>query len=107
MLSEKLGNWHFWLTFIGDEPDVLPDALLGNATACRAASTRTTPARAGTSFNLMSTCGAFIQRVGTLIFVYNFFEQPQERRDRRQRSVGRADARVVDPVAAAGVQLRA
>ena len=29
MLSEKLGNWHFWLMFIGDEPDVLPDALLG------------------------------------------------------------------------------
>ena len=26
-MNEKLGNWHFWLTFIGDQPDVLPDAL--------------------------------------------------------------------------------
>ena len=48
LMSEKLGNWHFWLNFIGDEPHVLPDALRRACSACRAASTRTTRARAGT-----------------------------------------------------------
>ena len=60
LMDEKLGKVHFWLTFIGDEPDVLPDALRRACSACRAASTRTTRARAGTSFNVMSTCGALI-----------------------------------------------
>lgn len=47
-LNESLGNWHFWLNFIGMNLTFFRCTSAASP-ACRAASIRTTPARAGTS----------------------------------------------------------
>ena len=43
MYNERLGKLHFWLTFVGFNADVLPDAPDRDCRACRAASPTTTP----------------------------------------------------------------
>ena len=41
------------------------------------------------TFNMISTIGAIIVGFATLIFVVNILDEPEARRDRRQRSMGR------------------
>ena len=59
------------------------------------------------SMNLLSTIGAFsLLALGMLVFVCQHLADAPPRRRARTESVGRRDARVGDPLAAAGVQLR-
>ena len=53
-------------------PDDVPRAALGRAlAACRGASSSTRRPRAGTSYNLISTIGAFILALGVLLTIIN------------------------------------
>ena len=58
-------------------------------------------------WNLVSTIGAFIIAFSILIFIFNVFDHPQVGQVAARTPWDGAHARVVDPVAAAGLQLRA
>ena len=49
MLNEKIGNWHFWLTFIGVNLTFMPMHLVGTVRHAAPRLHATTPARAGRS----------------------------------------------------------
>jgi len=70
LLSEALGKWHFWLSFIGMNLAFFPmhfSGLLGMPRRIY-----TYPAELGVgSLNLVSTIGAFVIGTATLIFAYN------------------------------------
>ena len=106
MLSEKIGNWHFWLTFIGFNLTFMPMHWSGLYGMPR----RIYTYDAGQGWDDLQPDehdrARSSRRIAGLIGRVQHLQEPQERRDRRQRSVGRAVARVVDPVAAAGLQLR-
>jgi hypothetical protein len=71
LLSEKLGNWHFWLMFIGMNITFFPMHFSGLYGMPR----RTYTYDAGQGwegFNLASSIGTVILFIGLLIFVYNF-----------------------------------
>jgi cytochrome c oxidase subunit 1 len=71
LLSEKLGNWHFWLMFIGMNITFFPMHFSGLYGMPR----RTYTYDAGQGwegFNMASSIGTAILFVGMLIFVYNF-----------------------------------
>jgi cytochrome c oxidase subunit 1 len=73
MLSEKLGGWHFWLTFIGMNLTFMPmhwSGLLGMPR-------RTWVYDAGQGleiWNLMSSVGAYIQVVAVVIGFWNLLK---------------------------------
>ena len=70
MMSEKLGNWHFWLTFIGMNLTFMPMHWSGLVGMPR----RTWVYDAGQgleALNLMSSIGAYIQVVAVIIGFYN------------------------------------
>src|SRR3954468_870626 len=70
LMSEKLGNWHFWLAFIGMNLTFMPMHWSGLMGMPR----RTWVYDAGQGlevFNLMSSIGAYIQAVSVIIFAYN------------------------------------
>ncbi|HEU4990503.1 MAG TPA: cytochrome c oxidase subunit I [Gemmatimonadaceae bacterium] len=70
-LSEKLGNWHFWLTFIGMNLTFFPMHFSGLAGMPR----RIYRYDAGQGFdvyNLISSYGAYLLGFATLLFVWNF-----------------------------------
>jgi cytochrome c oxidase subunit 1 len=73
MLSERLGNWHFWLTFIGMNLTFMPmhwSGLLGMPR-------RTWVYDAGQGleiWNLMSSVGAYIQVVAVVIGFWNLIK---------------------------------
>jgi cytochrome c oxidase subunit I len=72
MLSEKVGNWHFWLTFIGVNLTFMPMHWSGLYGMPRRVYTY--PADQGWDvFNAMSTWGAYLQAVAGVIFAYNIF----------------------------------
>jgi cytochrome c oxidase subunit 1 len=70
LLSEKIGNWHFWLAFIGMNLTFMPmhwSGLLGMPR-------RTWVYDAGQGleiYNLMSSIGAYIQALAVLVFIWN------------------------------------
>jgi cytochrome c oxidase subunit I len=69
-MSEKLGNWHFWLAFIGMNLTFMPMHWSGLMGMPR----RTWVYDAGQGleiYNLTSSVGAYIQAVSVLIFVWN------------------------------------
>jgi cytochrome c oxidase subunit 1 len=73
MMSERLGNWHFWLMFIGMNLTFMPMHWSGLMGMPR----RTWVYDAGQGleiYNLMSSVGAYIQAVGVLIFVWNMIK---------------------------------
>jgi cytochrome c oxidase subunit I len=71
MLDEKLGSWHFWLTFIGMNLTFFPMHFAGLYGMPRRIYTY--EANQGwEQFNLMSTTGTAILMVGTLVFIVNF-----------------------------------
>ena len=70
LMSEKIGNWHFWLAFIGMNLTFGPMHWSGLMGMPR----RTWVYDAGQGlevYNLMSSVGAYIQALAVLIFVYN------------------------------------
>jgi cytochrome c oxidase subunit I len=72
LLSEKVGNWHFWLTFIGFNTTFFVQHILGLIGMTRR--TWTYPDLPGWGImNLISTIGAFILAFAMLVFVWNIF----------------------------------
>src|SRR5688500_17535344 len=70
LLSEKIGNWHFWLAFIGMNLTFMPMHWSGLMGMPR----RTWVYDAGQGleiYNLMSSIGAYVQALAVLVFVYN------------------------------------
>jgi cytochrome c oxidase subunit I len=72
MMSERLGKWSFWVSFIGFNIGFFPMHLLGIAGMPRRIYTY--PADLGLdSLNMTATIGSFIFGVGILISIVNFF----------------------------------
>ncbi|MDE3173414.1 MAG: cytochrome c oxidase subunit I [Gemmatimonadota bacterium] len=71
LMSEKLGNWHFWLTFIGMNLTFFPMHFSGLAGMPRRIY-RYDAGQGFTTYNEISSWGAYILAVATLFFVWNF-----------------------------------
>jgi cytochrome c oxidase subunit 1 len=72
LLSEKVGNWHFWLTFIGVNLTFMPMHWSGLYGMPR----RIASYDAGQGweiFNQMSSYGAYLQALAGIIFAYNIW----------------------------------
>jgi len=70
LLSERLGKWHFWLTFVGFHVTFLPQHLLGIEGMPRRVFTY--GADTGwAALNLLSTGGVVLMTAGTLVLVWN------------------------------------
>ena len=108
MLDERLGKMNFWTDAHRVQPDVLPDAPRSASGACRAAPTATTPASGWDGDQPARDDRRVHHRpVGARVPRQRHrLDRVEARRGRRRRPVGRPHARVVDPVAAARVQLR-
>jgi len=73
MLSERLGNWHFWLSFIGMNLTFFPMHFSGLAGMPRRIYTY--DANQGWDiYNAMSSWGAYLLMLATAIGVWNFFK---------------------------------
>jgi len=70
LLSERLGKWHFWLTFIGFHLTFLPQHWLGIDGMARRMWTYAADTGWG-PLNLLSSIGAGVMTIGTLVFVWN------------------------------------
>ncbi|MGH7481844.1 MAG: cytochrome c oxidase subunit I [Longimicrobiales bacterium] len=70
MLSEKLGNWHFWLFFIGMNMTFFPMHWVGLLGMPRRVFTYGSYLNLG-MLNMVLTVGAFIQALAVLIFIGN------------------------------------
>lgn len=70
MISEKLGQWHFWLSVIGMNITFFPMHFLGLAGMPRRVPDY---ALQFTDFNAVATVGAFLFGFSQLIFVYALF----------------------------------
>src|SRR6188472_660479 len=73
MLSERIGNWQFWITFIGVNLTFMPMHWSGLYGMPRRIYTYDA-GQGWDIFNMMSTWGAFIQLLGGLIGMYNIFK---------------------------------
>ena len=72
-MNETLGNWHFWLFFIGMNMTFFPMHFSGMLGMPRRVYTYDV-GQGWETFNLWSTIGVFFQGAGLLIFAYNFFK---------------------------------
>jgi cytochrome c oxidase subunit 1 len=72
MMSEKLGSWHFWLTFVGMNLTFFPMHFSGLMGMPRRIYTYDA-GQGWELFNKMSTFGTGILVLGTLVFVVNWF----------------------------------
>jgi cytochrome c oxidase subunit I len=72
MLSERVGNWHFWLTFIGVNLTFMPMHWSGLYGMPRRIYTYDA-GQGWEIFNQMSTWGALIQALAGIFFAYNIF----------------------------------
>jgi cytochrome c oxidase subunit 1 len=72
MLSEKIGNWQFWLTFIGVNLTFMPMHWSGLYGMPRRISTYDA-GQGWEIFNQMSTWGAVIQAIAGLVGLYNIW----------------------------------
>ena len=104
-MNETLGKWHFWLNFIGMNLTFFPMHFSGLLGMPRRIYTYDA-GQGWDLFNMMSTVGTCHHHRRDADLHLQLLQVAEERRARGSRSVGRLDARVVDPVAAAGVQLR-
>jgi len=73
LLNEKLGKWHFWLTFIGMNLTFFPMHFSGMLGMPRRIYTYDA-GQGWEVFNHISTIGAYLLAVATAIFIYNFFK---------------------------------
>ena len=71
LLSEKLGNWHFWLMFIGMNLTFFPMHFSGLYGMPRRIYTYDA-GQGWDLFNAMSTWGTYTLAAGLLVFAYNF-----------------------------------
>ena len=104
MYNERLGQLHFWLTFIALQPDVLPDALhraAGDAAPRRRLRAAGSPTSTSSSRSPRSALGA-----STVIFLYNMIRSWKYGEPAGGEPVARDDARVAGLLAAADLQLR-
>jgi cytochrome c oxidase subunit I len=69
LLDERLGKWHFWLTFIGFNLTFFPQHMLGLEGMPRRVYTYENGEWEG--YNLTSTIGSWIMGLGLLYFVWN------------------------------------
>ena len=104
-MSEKIGNWQFWLTFIGVNLTFMPMHWSGLYGMPRRIYTYDA-GQGWEIFNQMSTWGAVIQLIARAHRFYNLFWSRKNGEIAGNDPWGAPYARVVDPVAAAGVQLR-
>ncbi|HEY8166876.1 MAG TPA: cytochrome c oxidase subunit I [Gemmatimonadaceae bacterium] len=72
LMDEKLGNWHFWLTFIGMNLTFFPMHFAGMLGMPRRIYTYDS-GQGWDTFNLMSSIGSYILVVASVIFFHNFF----------------------------------
>ena len=72
LMSESLGSWHFWLTFIGMNLTFFPMHFSGLAGMPRRIYTYDA-GQGWETYNLASSFGTLILMVGTLTFLVNFF----------------------------------
>jgi cytochrome c oxidase subunit 1 len=72
LMSETLGKWHFWFTFVGMNLTFFPMHFSGMLGMPRRIY-RYDAEQGWELFNLMSTWGTFLLFIGTAIFVANFF----------------------------------
>jgi len=70
LLSETLGKWHFWLTMLGMNVAFFPMHLSGLLGMPRRIYTYSRELGVA-DYNLVSTIGAFVIGVATLVFMYN------------------------------------
>jgi len=71
-MSEGMGSWHFWLTFIGLNLTFFPMHFSGMLGMPRRIYTYDA-GQGWELFNMISTIGAFLLAPATLIFIFNFF----------------------------------
>ncbi len=71
-MSEKIGNWHFWLNFVGLNLTFFPMHFSGMLGMPRRIYTYDA-GQGWELFNLMSTVGTYLLLLAGLIFAYNFF----------------------------------
>ena len=105
LLDERLGQAHFWLMFIGFNLTFFPMHVSGLLGMPRRVYTYSGE-EGFNLWNMLSTAGAFLIAFAVLLFIINLIYQRHQGQGSRPRSVGRSHARVVDPVTAAGIQLR-
>ena len=72
LMSERLGGWHFWLTFIAMNLTFFPMHFAGMLGMPRRIYTYDV-GQGWEVFNMLSTIGAFLLGPATLLFLYNFF----------------------------------
>jgi cytochrome c oxidase subunit I len=73
LMSEKLGIWSFWVSFVGINLTFFPMHILGIEGMTRRVYTY--PGGVGwDSLNMLSTIGAFVLGFGILLSVINFFQ---------------------------------
>ncbi|MEE2034565.1 aa3-type cytochrome oxidase subunit I [Rhodococcus chondri] len=72
MLDERLGRWHFWLTFVGFHTTFLVQHWLGAEGMPRRYADYL-PSDGFTTLNTVSTIGAFVLGASTLPFLWNVF----------------------------------
>ncbi|MCZ4620180.1 cytochrome c oxidase subunit I [Rhodococcus ruber] len=73
LMDERLGKWHFWLTFVGFHTTFLVQHWLGNEGMPRRYADYL-PSDGFTTLNTISTIGAFTLGVSTLPFLWNVFK---------------------------------
>jgi cytochrome c oxidase subunit I len=71
MYNEKLGNWHFWLLFVGVNLVFFPQHFLGLAGMPRR---YVDYPDAYALWNFWSSIGAYIAGIGTLVFLYTVYD---------------------------------
>ena len=104
LLNERLGKWHFWLTFVGFNLTFFPMHFLGLAGMPRRYYTYADDSGWG-PWNAVVSFGALILATSFVVFLFNIL-QPFAWRAGRGRPLGCCHAGVGDSVAAAGLQLR-
>jgi len=72
LMNEPLGKWHFWINFVGMNLTFFPMHFSGMLGMPRRIYTYDS-GQGWDSYNLMSSIGAYMLAVATLIFFYNFF----------------------------------
>ncbi len=104
MMSETLGKWHFWLFVIGFHVtfDIMHiPGLLGMPRSIYTYEAN----RGWGTLNMIVSIGGLIQAIAVLIFAVNLIWSYFKGKPAGNDPVGCLDARVVNAVAAAGLQL--
>ena len=105
MLNERLGKVSFWLMFVGFNATFFVQHALGLSGMPRRIYTYQS-GLGWSTYNLISTIGAFILAAGVLVTIVNVARNYKHGRDRRARPLEGEHARVVHLLPAPAQQLR-